>query len=83
MDGIIWLFLLQAVALIVLAVVLMSRRGRASGVDPNLGHCSSCRTPISMRRVSLAQSLMLRGAWVCPHCGTRMTRARKRAGTAS
>jgi hypothetical protein len=53
MDGIIWLFLALTVALVAFGVVLPGRRRLPSGVDPNLSHCSSCQTPMSLRRRSL------------------------------
>jgi hypothetical protein len=80
MDGIIWLFLALIVALISLSVVLMGIRRRPPKI--NLDHCHSCRTPISLRRVSFFRSHMLLGEWVCPHCGTRMNKSGRSARTA-
>jgi ribosomal protein L37AE/L43A len=68
MKDIIWLFL-ALVALLALGIVARLRR-LPSGVDPPR-HCSSCQTPMSMRRVSIFMSLTLRGMWMCPHCGNR------------
>jgi ribosomal protein L37AE/L43A len=81
MEGIIWLFLAQVVALAVLAVVLAALRRRPSGVDPKPRHCSNCQTPMSLRRVSIFESLMLRGIWMCPHCGTIMSKKGSSART--
>jgi hypothetical protein len=83
MDGKIWLFPAVMVALVMLALVLMALRRRPSGPDQQLRHCSSCQTPMSPRRVSFFESLTLRGAWICPHCGARMSKAGKRAGAAT
>jgi Zn finger protein HypA/HybF involved in hydrogenase expression len=82
MDGVIWVFLAFSVALIALGMVADLRR-RLLGVDPMSGHCSNCRTPMSPRRVSLIQSLTLRGMWKCPHCGARMRKKAGIAGTAT
>jgi hypothetical protein len=83
MDVIIWRFSALIIGLAVLALVLVALRRRPSGPNPQLRHCSSCQTPMSLRRVSLFESLTLRGVWVCPHCGTRMSKAGKRAGAAT
>jgi hypothetical protein len=72
MDGIIWLFLALIVALVSLGVVLVGIRRRAPKIK--LDHCPSCRTPISLRRVSFSRSHMLLGERVCPHCGTRLNK---------
>jgi hypothetical protein len=79
MDGIVWLFLSLTVALLALGVVLVRLRREASGVDPPR-HCSSCQTPMSLRRASLFQSLTLRGTWTCPHCGTRIKTLNRLSG---
>jgi hypothetical protein len=78
MEGIILLTLL--VALVAIGVLVAGRRGRVRSVEQNSRRCSSCQTPMSLRRVSLIQSLTLRGvlhrqpfkAW----CATRVLRAR-------
>jgi hypothetical protein len=75
MEGVIWLFLALVLALICLGVVLAGLRRRRPTVSPNPGHCSNCKTPMSLRRVSVLQSHALLGEWVCPHCGTRMNKA--------
>jgi ribosomal protein L37AE/L43A len=81
MDGIIWLLLALILALVALGVVLVGIRRRAPKIK--LDHCASCRTPISLRRVSFFRSHMLLGEWVCPHCGTRMNKSGRNAGTAT
>jgi hypothetical protein len=81
MDGIIWLFLALILALVSLGVVLAGIRRRPPKIK--LDHCSSCRTPISPRRVSFFRSHMLLGEWLCPHCGTRMNKWGRSAGTAT
>jgi hypothetical protein len=77
MDGIIWLFPALIIALVALALLVVALRRRPSGPNPQ-HHCSSCETPMSLRRVSLFESLTLRGVWICPHCGTRMNKTGKR-----
>jgi hypothetical protein len=72
MDGIFWLFLAQVFALVILGVVLVGLRRRPSGVDPKPQLCSSCQTPMSLRRISIFRSHIFLGAWECPHCGTRI-----------
>ena len=70
MEGIIWLFLALIVALVALGVVLAGlRRPR---INQKSAHCASCRTPMSLRRVSIFESPTLRSQWLCPHCGNRM-----------
>jgi ribosomal protein L37AE/L43A len=69
MDGIIWLFLAFLVVLVCLGAVAGVRR-RSSEVD-SPRHCSSCETPISLRRVSWFNSLLFLPVWQCPHCGNR------------
>jgi hypothetical protein len=75
MDGVIWVFLALLVPLIALGTVAGLRR-RTLRVDPISGHCSNCRTPMSMRRVSWFGSLLFLPAWECVHCGNR-SRSRK------
>jgi hypothetical protein len=70
MDGIIWLFLALLVALISLGAVLAGLRRRPPQIKTD--HLPSCRTPMSLRRVSVFRSHMLLGAWECPHCGIRI-----------
>jgi hypothetical protein len=71
MDEITSLFLGLLVTLATVGAVAVGRR-RSSGVNANPRHCANCQTPMSLRRVSLIQSLMFRGGWMCPHCGTRL-----------
>jgi len=78
MDGVFWLFLALTVALAAAGVIVAGRPWRPSGVKKS-GHCPNCETPMSLRRVSIFESLTLRGMWICPHCGTRM---RKRGNLA-
>jgi hypothetical protein len=78
MGDIIWLFLALTVALVALGVVLAGLRRRAPRI--RLDHCPSCRTPMSLRRVSIFRSHM--SAWECPHCKTRMNKRGRVAGTA-
>jgi ribosomal protein L37AE/L43A len=80
MEDIIWLFLTLIVALVALGAVLASLRRRAPRIKTD--HCPSCRTPMSLRRVSILESLTLRGMWVCPHCGNRIKKGRS-VGTAT
>jgi hypothetical protein len=54
MAGIIWLFLAQVFALVMLSVVLVGLRRRPSGFDAKPQHRSSCKTPMSLRRVPLS-----------------------------
>jgi hypothetical protein len=82
MEDIIWLFLALIVALITLGVVLAGLRRRAPSVEQSPGRSTSCETPMSLRRVSIFRSHMLLGAWECPHCGTRMNKPGRSAGTA-
>lgn len=82
MDGLVWFFLALLVALMTIGVVAGLRR-RPLGVDPVSRHCSNCRTPMSLRRVSLLQSLTHRGMWKCPHCGARMRKKAGMPGTAT
>jgi len=81
MDGVTWVFLVLLISLIALGVIAGLRRKRL-GVNPPR-HCSSCTTPMSLRRVSLLQLLTSRGEWMCPHCGTRIRGARRATGTAA
>jgi predicted RNA-binding Zn-ribbon protein involved in translation (DUF1610 family) len=81
MEGIIWFFLALIVALIAIGFVLAGLRRRQSSMEHDPARCTSCETPISPRRVSIFQSLALRGVSMCPHCGTRINRTGKQAGT--
>jgi hypothetical protein len=83
MEGVIWLFLALIVALVALGVVLVGLRRRPSRIDQEPRHCSSCQTPMSLRRVPLFQSLTRRGKWVCPHCRTTMNKQGRVAETAT
>jgi hypothetical protein len=59
---------------IALGAVALSRR-RPPSIDSNPGHCMSCKTPMSLRRIPLIKSHLLLGEWECPHCGTRMNKS--------
>jgi ribosomal protein L37AE/L43A len=72
MDGIIWLFLALIVALVALGAVLVGLRRRPPSIEHDPARCTSCETPMSLRRVSILESLRLRGVWKCPHCGSRI-----------
>jgi hypothetical protein len=76
MDGKIWFFLALVVAWVAVTVMLARRRRLAA--DQESRHCPHCETPMSLRRVSILESLTLRGLWLCPHCGTRLHRRRGR-----
>ena len=82
MEGVIWLFLALLLALICLGVVVAGLRRRAPSVSLTPGHCSNCKTPMSLRRVSVLQSHALLGEWMCPHCGTRMDKRGRALRTA-
>jgi hypothetical protein len=71
MEDIIWLFLALIVALVALGAVLAGLRRRPRSVAQNPGRCTSCETPMSLRRVSIFSSFPTLSAWVCPHCGLR------------
>jgi hypothetical protein len=81
MEDIIWLFLALTVALIALGAVLAGLRRRSPQIK--IDHCPSCRTPMSLRRVSIFESPTLRVQWMCPHCRTRMNKQGRVAGTAT
>jgi hypothetical protein len=76
MEGVIWLLLALILALICLGVVVAGLH-RPPSVNQNPGDCSNCKTPMSLRRVSLLESHALLGEWVCPHCRTRMDKQGK------
>jgi hypothetical protein len=75
MEGIIWLFLALIVALVALGVVLAGLGRGPPQTNQKSGHCPSCRTPMSLRRVSIFESPTLRSQWLCPHCGSRMDKS--------
>ncbi len=79
MEGIIGFVLTFAIVLIGVGIVTGVRRRRL-GVDQKTKHCSRCETPMSLRRVPILESLMLRGMWICPHCGNRTKPGRRIAG---
>jgi predicted RNA-binding Zn-ribbon protein involved in translation (DUF1610 family) len=81
MEGIIWFFLVLMVALVALSVMLAGLRRRQPSMEEP-ARCTSCETPMSLRRVSIVESLTLRGTWKCPHCGNRIKRGRSE-GTAT
>jgi hypothetical protein len=83
MDRIIWLFLAFVAVLAALVVVLAGIRARPRSVENNPGHCSNCETPMSLRPVSVLKSHALLGGWECPHCGSKMSKRGRVAGTAS
>jgi hypothetical protein len=84
MEGVIWLFLALILALICLGVVLAGIRRRPPTASPSPGSCSNCKTPMSLRRVSLLESHAVFGEWVCPHCKARLGRRGKSvSGTAT
>jgi hypothetical protein len=51
-HGIISFYLAPTLSLVVLAAVLVGKRRRVE-TNPSEHHCESCRTPISMRRISI------------------------------
>ncbi len=81
MDGVIWLFLALAFALIALAMALAGVRRRAPLTHQQFESCTRCLTPMSMRRLSLFGLLAHRAMWMCPHCGARMSKPGRRTGT--
>lgn len=83
MEGIIWLFLALIVALVALGVVVAGIRRGPPRINQKSGHCPSCLTPISLRRVPLFKSHALLGEWVCPHCGNRTKSGNGVSGTAA
>jgi hypothetical protein len=82
MDGIIWLFLALLVSVVALGAVLAGLRRRPPSVEDNAGHCSSCATPMSLRRVPLLKSHAVLGEWECPHCRNRFKSGKGVSGTA-
>jgi len=72
MAGIIWLYLVPIVIVVALGALLARARRHRLANDKKPDRCSSCATPMSLRRVPIFRSHVLLGAWMCPHCGTRM-----------
>jgi MYXO-CTERM domain-containing protein len=70
MAGVSWPLFIPIVGLLALAALFVSRR-RPPVVNENPGRCSSCETPMSLRRVPLLKSHALLGEWECSHCGSR------------
>jgi hypothetical protein len=66
MDGIICLFLALIVALVALRVLLAGLRRRPPSMEHNPARCTSCETPMSLRRVSLFRSRLLLGSGCVP-----------------
>jgi hypothetical protein len=84
MTGITWLYWVPIAVFVALGALLVSTRWRRSAVNRKPVHCSSCQTPISLRRVPIFRSHVLVGKWVCPHCGSRMDSwGRSVSGTAT
>jgi ribosomal protein L37AE/L43A len=83
MEHNVWLLLALVVALVALGAVLAGLRRRSPSMDHSPARCTSCETPMSLRRVSILESLTLRGVWKCPHCGTRMNKRGRVAGAAT
>jgi hypothetical protein len=82
MEGVAWLYLASIIVFFALGALLVSARRRRLAVILKPGRCSSCETPMSLRRVSIFESATLRGMWICPHCGNRIKKGRS-AGTAT
>jgi hypothetical protein len=72
MEGINWLYL--ALILVAVCFVLVGLRRRAPSMEHDPARCTSCETPMSLRRVSIFESPTLRIRWVCPHCRNRITK---------
>jgi hypothetical protein len=72
MEDIIWLLLALIVALLALGMALVRFRRWSTEINLNPRHCPSCATPMSLRRLSITQTLTLKGRWMCPHCGNRI-----------
>jgi ribosomal protein L37AE/L43A len=72
MEDIVWLLLALIVVLVALGVVLARLRRWSTEINLNPRHCPNCETPMSLRRVSLIQTLTFKGMWMCPHCGNRI-----------
>jgi len=84
MAGIIWHYLVSIVVFIALCALLVSAHWRRSAINRKSIHCSTCQTPMSLRRVPIFRSHVLMGEWVCPHCGSRMDKwGRNVSGTAT
>jgi predicted RNA-binding Zn-ribbon protein involved in translation (DUF1610 family) len=76
MEGIVWLFLALIVASVALGPVLAGLRRRPPSMEHDPARCTSCETPMSLRRVSIFEWPTLRIQWVCPHCGNRIKKGR-------
>ena len=63
MEGIVFPALI--VSLVALGAVLAGIRRRPRSVEDNPGLCSSCETPMSLRRGPLLKSHALLGEWEC------------------
>jgi ribosomal protein L37AE/L43A len=83
MEGVAWLYLASIVVFFALGALLVSARRRRLAVILKPDRCSNCETPMSLRRVSIFESPTLRGMWICPHCGARMTKPGRRTRTAT
>jgi hypothetical protein len=77
----IWTFCIPIVVLIALCALMLSR-WRPRSVEDNPGHCSSCETPMSLRRVPLLKSHAVLGERECPHCRNRFKSGKGVSGTA-
>jgi ribosomal protein L37AE/L43A len=83
MAGIFWTYLIPIIVLVLLGALLVSALLHRSANDRKPDHCSSCETPMSLRRIPAFRSHVLLGRWMCPHCGTRMDKSgRNVSGTA-
>lgn len=83
MAGIIWLYLVPIAIVVALGALLARVRRHRLANDRKPDRCSSCATPMSLRRVPIFKSHVLLGEWMCPHCGTRMDKqGRSVSGTA-
>ena len=77
----VWSYLIPFIVIVALGAAVSARR-RLPKIQQDPGRCSNCETPMSLRRVSILESLTLRGTWKCPHCGNRIKRGRSE-GTAT
>jgi hypothetical protein len=75
-------YLIPIVALAVLGAMPVGLRRCPPSVEDNPGHCSSCATPMSLRRVPSRKSHAFLGEWVCPHCRNRFKSGKGVSGTA-
>jgi predicted RNA-binding Zn-ribbon protein involved in translation (DUF1610 family) len=81
MEGVAWLYLASIIVFFALGALLVSAHRRRLAVNPKPDRCSSCETPMSLRRVSIFESSTLRVQWTCPHCGTRIKSRKGVTGT--